>query len=144
MTTMLYSPGEEVPVYIEDGGDGLPGEGDVVEIVGENDALTRVTKVQSQGNEGIGVLSQVPSDDDGNAVAGQATVILGKPVVTVTETSEGALSAGDEVQEDDGGTVIGFDGAGTPTSTPLGQCFAAAAGKYGFGRGGEVAVALYR
>jgi hypothetical protein len=142
--TLLFTPGDEVPVDIQDQGNGLPSEGDVVEITGEDGQLTTVGIVNSQGDEGIGVVEDVPSDVDGNAVAGRGTIILAKPVLTLTESTDGALAAGDEVQEDAGGTLIGYDGATTQTSTPLGQVFAANAGKYGFGKQGKVAVALYR
>lgn len=141
---VLFTPGDEIPVDIQDGGDGLPEKGDYVEITGEDAQLTTVTKVQSQGNEGIGVVSQVSSDTDGNAVAGPGTIIAAKYVVVVNESTDGSTAAGDEVQEDDGGGVVGFDGATTQTSTPLGQVFAANAGKYGFGKQEQVAVALYR
>lgn len=142
--TLLFMPGDKVPVDIQDQGNGLPSEGDVVEVTGEGTQLTEVGIVNAQGDEGIGIVSDVPSDEDGNAVAGTGTLILGKPVALVTETTAGSVSAGDEVQEDAGGGVTGFDGATTQTSTPLGQTFAANAGKYGFGKGGKVAVALYR
>ena len=142
--TLLFMPGDEVPVDIQDQGNGLPSRGDVVEITGEGTQLTQVGIVNAQGDEGIGVVTDVKSDKDGNAVAGPGTVLITKPVVILDESTQGALSAGTEVQEDAGGTIIGFDGATTQTSTPLGQVFAANAGKYGFGKGNTVAVALYR
>lgn len=142
--SILFHPGDEVPVRTEDAGNGVPAEGDVVEVTGEGSDLTTVGKVQAQGNEGVGVVVDTPSDEDGNLVAGPASVLLAKPVVGLTETTAGSVAAGDEVQEDAGGTIIGFDSATTQTSTPLGQAFAANAGKYGFTAVGEVAVALYR
>lgn len=142
--TLLFTPGEEVPVDIQDQGNGLPERGDVVEITGEGTQLTEVGTVNAQGDEGIGIVQDVASDEDGNAVAGPGTILVFKPVAALTESTDGALSPGDEVQEDAGGTLVGFDGATTQTSTPLGQVFAANAGKYGFGKSGKVAVALYR
>ena len=141
---LLFVPGEDVPVDIQDQGNGLPSAGDIVEITGEDAQMTTVGVVNAEGDEGIGVVTQVASDEDGNAVAGPGTVLITKPVVALNESVGGALSAGDEVQEDAGGTLIAFDGAGTQTSTPLGQVFAANAGKYGFSKQGKVAVALYR
>lgn len=143
-TVMLFMPGDEIPVDIQDGGDGLPAPADYVEVTGEDAELTTVTLVQAQGNEGIGLVTQRQSDKDGNAVAGPGTIVAAKPIALLNDGSGGSLSAGDEVQEDDGGAVIGFDGATTQTSTPLGQVFAANAGKYGYGKDGKVAVALYR
>jgi len=142
--SILFHPGDEVPVRTEDAGNGVPTEGDVVEVTGEGADLTTVGKVQSQGTAGIGVVVDTPSDEDGNLIAGPASVLLSKPVVGLTETSAGSVTAGDEVQEDAGGTIVGYAGAGTQTNTPLGQAFAANAGKYGFTAVGEVAVALYR
>lgn len=141
---LQFTPGENVPVDIQDQGNGLPSRGDVVEVTGEGTQLTEVGILNSQGDEGIGIVSEVPSDEDGNAVAGRGTIILGKYVVLVNESTDGSTTAGDEVQEDAGGTVTGYDGAATQTTTPFGQVFAANAGKYGFGAGGKVAVALYR
>lgn len=142
--TVLFMPGDEVPVDIQDQGNGLPSVNDYVEITGESGQLTEVGVVNSQGDEGIGIVSQMESDEQGNEVAGPGTIIAAKPVVVISETTDGSTSAGDEVQEDAGGGVVGFDGATTQTSTPLGQVFAANAGKYGFGKQGKVAVALYR
>lgn len=144
MSTYLYTPGDEVPVEVVDDGDGLPSRGDIVEVVGETEQATQVAVVSTQGTEGIGVVRQLPSDEQGNVVAGDATIVLGKPVVAVSESTDGSVSAGAEVQEDAGGGVVGYDGATTQTTTPYGQVFAAHAGKYGFGKGGKVAVALYR
>lgn len=142
--TLLFMPGDHVPVDIQDQGNGLPSRNDLVEITGEGTQLTEVGIIDTQGDEGIGMVTDVASDEDGNAVAGPGTILITKPVVILDESTQGALSAGTEVQEDAGGTIIGFDGAGTPTTTPLGQVFAANAGKYGYGKGNTVAVALYR
>jgi len=142
--SILFMPGDVVPADIQDQGNGLPSEGDIVEVTGEDAQLTQVGVIDAQGDEGIGVVVDVPSDTDGNAVAGPGTVLLAKPVVTVNETNDGDAAAGDEVQEDAGGGVTDYDAAPNQTTTPLGQVFAAAAGKYGFGKSGKVAVALYR
>jgi hypothetical protein len=142
--TLLFMPGDEVPVDIQDQGNGLPERRDVVEITGEGTHLTEVGVVNSQGDEGIGIVSDVASDVDGNPEAGPGTILITKPVAILEESTDGSTAAGDEVQEDAGGGVVGFDGATTQTSTPLGQVFAANAGKYGFGKGNTVAVALYR
>lgn len=142
--TVLFMPGDEVPVDIQDQGNGLPSRNDVVEVTGEGTQFTEVGTVNSEGDEGIGIVTDVASDEDGNAIAGPGTILLSKPVAMVNEDTGGATAAGDEVQETAGGGVIGFDGATTQTSTPLGQVFAANAGKYGFGKGNKVAVALYR
>jgi len=142
--TLLFMPGDEVPVDIQDQGNGLPSRRDVVEITGEGTHLTEVGIVNSQGDEGIGIVTDVASDEDGNAVAGPGTILITKPVAILEESTDGSTAAGDEVQEDAGGGLVGFDGATTQTSTPLGQVFAANAGKYGFGKGNTVAVALYR
>lgn len=141
---LLYMPGDEVPVDVQDQGNGLPERGDVVEITGEDAQQTTVGLLNAQGDEGIGIITDLSSDTDGNAVAGPGTILITKPVVAVSESTDGSTTAGDEVQEDAGGGVIGFDGATTQTSTPLGQVFAANAGKYGYGKQGKVAVALYR
>lgn len=142
--TVLFTPGEEVPVEVVDNGNGLPAEGEAVEVAGETAEMTQVETIVAEGNEGIGVITQLPSDEDGNVVEGEGTILLAKPVVAMPETTSGNNAAGTEVQEDAGGSVIGFDGATTATSTPLGQVFAANAAKYGFGIGDKVAVALYR
>lgn len=139
--TVLFTPGDTVPVDIQDQGNGLPSEGDIVEITGETAQMTQVGLLNNQGDEGIGIVEDVASDKDGNAVAGPGSVLLAKTVATVNASG---VSAGDEVQEDAGGAVIGYDGAGSQTSTPLGQCFTAAAGKYGYGKGDKAAIALYR
>ena len=141
---ILFMPGDRVPVDIQDQGNGLPSKNDIVEITGEDAQLTEVGIVNAQGDEGIGIVTQVDSDTDGNAVAGPGTVLITKPVIALSESTAGALSAGDEVQEDAGGTLVDFATATTQTSTPLGQVFAANAGKYGFGKQAKVAVALYR
>jgi hypothetical protein len=144
MSEYLYTPGEEIPVEAVDDGNGLPSLEDVVEVVGETEQGVQVAPIASQGTEGIGVVTQLSSDEQGNVVAGDATIIAAKPILALNESTDGSVSAGDEVQEDAGGGVVGFDGATTQTTTPLGQVFAAHAGKYGFGKGGKVAVALYR
>lgn len=140
---MLFMPGDEVPVDIQDQGNGLPGRGDIVEVTGEDGQLTTVGIVNTQGDEGIGVVTARESDTDGNAVAGPGTISLTKPVLVFDESTDGANAAGALVQEDAGGTVTAYPAA-TATETPLGQVFAANAGKYGFGKGNKVAVALWR
>lgn len=142
--TVLFTPGDTVPVDIIDDGDGLPEEGDIVEIVGETAQMTEVALVADEGNEGIGIVTDVASDENGDREAGPGTILVGKTVATVNESDGADVSAGDEVQEDAGGGVIDYDDAGTQTTTPYGQVFSANAGKYGYGKGGKVAVALYR
>lgn len=141
--TVLFTPGEEVPVEVVDNGNGLPAVGESVEVAGETAEMTQVETIAAQGNEGVGVVTQMPSDEDGNVVAGEGTILLSKPVVAMPESTSGANAAGALVQEDAGGSVTGYP-ATTATDTALGQVFAANAAKYGFGIGDRVAVALHR
>lgn len=143
-----YTPGDEVPVeLVENATDELPERGDFVKITGDSDAVDgpQVSALDANGDLAIGQILDIPSDQNGDAQEGAATLVLTNPVTWTPVSADYAdPSAGDEVVEYADGVVdVGTaDTDGNSQEVPAGQVFQTVVREFGIGD--KIAVARYR
>ena len=111
----LFDPGTSVSVtLVADSSGNVAGLNDAVEITGENSSHTEVSVVENAG-AGVATVETLPREYDASASysagdeIGEATVLLRDAVDWIYPTTDGALSAGDVVVSDAGGTAAAYD-----------------------------------
>jgi len=141
MTNYFAKPGQEVPVSVEVAGNGsVPRDGDGVKLSGENESGAVVTQTTAKGDNAVGVLTtdpeklqndeNDPADYSAGDYLGEATVVVGNPILWVTPADTYAPTAGDLVDFDAGGEVSEFTDF-TRNAFPAGQVFLTVGREYG-------------